>query len=180
MFFPLSTSLWLARLSVLPIFLALIPAPAWPGGGLEWREAQTMAGLVDHLDAWLDRHTDLAPRGIRPSIRIIGPGEAATLAADRRASAATTLRGLYDPETETISLVRPWDPRDPFDVGTLLHELVHHRQNGHGHWYCPGAQELPAYRIQQSWLAGLGLEPNVNWIAVVLESGCTRHDIHPD
>ena len=49
-----------------------------------------------------------------------------------------------------------------------------------GHWYCPGAQELSAYRTQQAWLAELGLELDVNWIAVVLESGCTPRDFHPD
>lgn len=89
-------------------------------------------------------------------------------------------RGLYDPDAATIRLVRPWDPRDPFDVSTLPHELVHHRQQGARHWYCPGAQELPAYRLQEAWLADLGLEPDIDWIAVVLEAGCTPRDIHPE
>ncbi|MEI4261656.1 DUF6647 family protein [Roseovarius sp. D0-M9] len=27
---------------------------------------------------------------------------------------------------------------------------------------------------------GQGLRANVNWLAVVLDAGCTRRDIHPD
>jgi len=39
---------------------------------------------------------------------------------------------------------------------------------------------LPAYRLQEAWLAERGTEAEVNWVAVVLDSGCTRRDIHPD
>ncbi len=45
---------------------------------------------------------------------------------------------------------------------------------------CPVAQELPAYRLQEAWFGELGLEPDVNWIAVTLEAGCARRDIHLD
>lgn len=42
------------------------------------------------------------------------------------------------------------------------------------------AQELPAYRIQQAWLTAMGLDPDVNWVAVALQGGCTPRDFHPD
>lgn len=89
------------------------------------------------------------------------------------------LRGLYDPDRAEILLIKPWDPRDPEDVSVLLHELVHHRQ-APPHWSYPAAQALPAYRLQEAWLAERGMKADVNWVAVVLDAGCTRRDIHPD
>lgn len=171
--------LWLARTRFLCLFILLAPASA-SADLLAWRDARTMGALVAHLDTWLDQNTDLPRRDSVPEIRMITPARAASLAPGKLWAGQDTLRGLYDPESESIWLVRPWDARNPFDVSTLLHELVHHRQAVAGHWYCPGAQELPAYRIQQAWLNEMGLEPDVNWIAVVLEAGCTPRDIHPE
>lgn len=147
---------------------------------LAWRNAGNLAELVSHLETWLDTNTDLPRRDSMPTFAQVSLAKANDLQRGAQAVRADTTRGLYDPETQAIYLVRPWDARNPFDVSVLLHELVHHRQNGGGHWYCPGAQELDAYRIQEAWLAELGLEPNVNWIAVILEAGCTPRDIHPD
>lgn len=97
----------------------------------------------------------------------------------RQASSAVVCRGLYDPDRSEILLVRPWGLRNAEDVGVLLHELVHHRQALH-HWYCPAAQELPAYRLQEAWLSEQGLSADVNWMAVVLDAGCTPRDKHQD
>lgn len=170
---------WLARTRFLCLFIMLMPAMV-TADALAWREARDMGALVAHLEDWLDRNSDLPRRETGPQIRRISTARAASLASGPLWSRSDTLRGLYDPDRQVIWLVRPWDARNPFDVGTLLHELVHHRQAAHGHWYCPGAQELPAYRLQQAWLNEIGLEPDVNWIAVVIEAGCTPRDIHPD
>lgn len=147
---------------------------------LAWRDAQTLPQLIEHLDGWLDRHTDLPRSNSAPVIRQISNAQAARLHSPNHASQLGKTRGLYDADSETIYLVRPWDARNPFDVGVLLHELVHHRQKDARHWYCDGAKELPAYETQRDWLAQMGLEADINWIAVVLEAGCTPRDIHPD
>ncbi|MDD9741923.1 MULTISPECIES: DUF6647 family protein [Marinovum] len=177
MTFPFRASLALARTGALCLMLSLLPAAAEPADPLAWRTAPTLADLVAHLDDWLDRRSDLPRRAQPPAVRLVSAVRAAAL--DGLSSRHAALRGLYDAEAQVIWLIRPWSPRDPFDVSTLLHELAHHRQAEARHWYCPGAQELPAYRLQQAWLNELGLEPEVNWIAVVLESGCTPRDIHP-
>jgi len=172
---------WLARTSCLCLLLqgsALLPAFA-NSDSLAWRDTRDMPALVTYLEAWLDAHTDLPRRATAPQVRLTTAARVMRLAPVRAASDRSHTRGLYDPESRTIWLIRPWDARNPYDVSVLLHELVHHRQAQHGHWYCPGAQELPAYRLQQAWLNALGLEPNVNWIAVILEAGCAPHDIHP-
>lgn len=158
--------------------LALIgsAAAAVQPDALAWRNATSLPDLVEHLEEWLDRNTDLPRSKTTPEIQIISVAEAAQL----QTSYQALTRGLYEPQDSTIYLVRPWDKRNPFDAAVLLHELVHHRQNGDRHWYCPGAQELPAYRTQERWLAEMGLEADINWIAVILEAGCTPRDIHPD
>jgi hypothetical protein len=169
---------WLARTSM--ICLLILAAPAKASDLLAWREAPDTQALVTHLEDWLDANSDLPRSQSTPSLRLTTTAHVARLAPMRAANSATHTRGLYDPEAETIWLVQPWNAKNPYDVSVLLHELVHHRQAGHGHWYCPGAQELPAYRLQQAWLNEMGLEPDVNWIAVILESGCTPRDFHPD
>jgi len=145
----------------------------------EWRHAEDMAALVDVLETWLDRQSDWPRRDEAPRVRLVSEWQAKA----RQGAAASfqhgRLRGLYDPDRSEILLVRPWDPGDASDVSVLLHELVHHRQQPF-HWYCPAAQELPAYRLQDRWLTERGLSADVNWLAVMLDAGCTRRDIHPN
>jgi hypothetical protein len=152
--------------------LTLDPAPAW-------RHAETLFDLVAVLDAWLDAHSGYAARATAPRVVIVDR-QAAALRPGTAARMGQATRGLYDPDSATIILVAPWSPDDARDVSVLLHELVHHRQHTARHWYCPGQQEPDAYRLQAAWLAERGLTIPVNRIAVVLEAGCTRRDIHPD
>jgi hypothetical protein len=171
----------LARTLFACLFSCLGLAGAQAADPLAWRDADSLDDLIGHLETWLDGNTDLPRRDSRPVVRWASKPALARMSGSHNAAFVATVRGLYDSEAATIWLARPWSARSPDDVGVLLHELVHHRQAGAGQWfYCPGAQELPAYRAQEAWLAGLGLELDVNWIAIVLESGCTPRDIHPD
>lgn len=147
---------------------------------LAWRQSGSVYELIEHLEDWLDANTNLPRREALPVVRLTTRGNIASLSGSGHTTFVDTARGLYDSDSTTIWLVMPWSGRDPRDVSVLLHELTHHRQAGHGHWYCPAAQELPAYRTQQAWLAELGLALDINWIAVVLDAGCTPRDIHPD
>jgi len=177
---PSRASLRLARTALYCLAISASSTPAIAQDLLAWREAKNMTGLVAHLDVWLDANTNLPRRDTAATISMTSPTDALALAGINSAINAETVRGLYDSASTTIWLVYPWSLKDPRDVSVLLHELVHHRQAEAGHWYCPGAQELPAYKTQQAWLDELGLELNANWIAVVLEAGCTPRDIHPD
>lgn len=145
----------------------------------EWQHAKDMPALVSSLEDWLDAHADWPRRDAPPLVRTVSQYQAEARQDATAGFQHGSLRGLYDPDRSEILLVRPWDPRDPEDVSVLLHELVHHRQAPH-QWYCPAAQELPAYRLQDAWLAGHGLGLDVNWIAVVLDAGCTPRDVHPE
>ena len=145
----------------------------------EWLQEDDMHALVSGLEDWLDAEADWPRRDAPPRIRFVSEWQAEARQGATASFQRGPLRGLYDPDESEILLVRPWNPRDAEDVSVLLHELVHHRQAPH-HWYCPAAQELPAYRLQEAWLADQGLAIKVNWMAVVLDAGCTPRDIHPE
>ena len=145
----------------------------------DWRRAENMTILISTLEHWLDAKADLPRRDTAPHVRFVSAWQAAALRGETATFQRGHLRGLYDPDRSEVLLVRPWDPRDARDVAVLLHELAHHRQAPH-YWYCPAAQELPAYRLQEEWLSEQGEALDVNWIAVVLDAGCTPHDIHPE
>jgi hypothetical protein len=174
---PLTASLWLGILMMFAgsafaeATVRLDPKP-------EWRKAESITELVVVFDTWLDQNTELQRSDANPEIRLISETFAASLQGSSASGFGRT-RGLFDPDTHTIYLILPWDQRNAHDASVLLHELVHARQVGR-HYYCPGAQEEAAYRLQDDWLQERGLGAIVNWIAVVMESGCNRRDFHPD
>lgn len=143
------------------------PAGATPG-----------SGLIDRLEVWLDANSDLPRAPDRPTVRYV---DSSTLATPGKTAMAIGkhVRGLYDPETSVIYLVRPWSAGNPQDISVLVHELVHHRQSGRHH-FCAGSQELQAYKLQKAWLAQHNALLDVNWIGVILASSCAPKDIHPD
>lgn len=144
-----------------------------------WRRAGSLHELSAILETWLDARVAYPRRDRAARIRLVTPFEAETLTG-RKVRSGNRPRGLYDPGSATIFLIRPWSPANAEDASVLLHELVHHRQESARHWYCPGAQEPEAYALQQAWLAERNLSIGVNRIAVVLEAGCSPRDIHPD
>lgn len=169
---------WLAMLFLCAITgggpataLSLDPDP-------EWRRAADLGALVEVLERWLDARAPWPRRDTPPEVRLITPAAAGSLAGVPSRGHGRT-RGLYDGDEQVIFLVRPWDRSAAEDASVLLHELIHHRQ-ATSYFYCPGAQEEAAYRLQDAWLRERGLQADVNWIAVVLEAGCTPKDIHPD
>lgn len=171
------TSRWLVALMMFANFTAaepvirIDPDPAW-------RHAEDLSELTEILNAWLDENSDFERPETPPTIERITSTMVPALREMQSRSPGRT-RGLFDPDLWTIYLVQPWDRRDAHDASVLLHELVHARQVNR-HYVCPGAQEEAAYRLQDAWLRERGLEARVNWIAVVLEAGCTRRDFHPD
>ncbi|WP_081617160.1 DUF6647 family protein [Wenxinia marina] len=175
--------------STLTVVLATVPIlilpalpqaeDAWRAPVLQWHQADSMSELVSSLDDWLDARANWPRRDVAPSVRLVSEWEAAARQGPTTSFQRGPLRGLYDPERSEILLVSPWEPHRPGDVAVLLHELIHHRQTPH-HWYCPAAQELPAYRLQEAWLLEQGLSLDVDWIAVVLDAGCSPRDVHPE
>jgi hypothetical protein len=166
MFRPNRASRWLAAL------LLVVSSHAASAGSVSLSE------IVAALEIWLDENSTLPRRAHPPEVRLVP----AAFAKNQYGSAGFMgghLRAYYDGETETVTLVAPWNPKSLADRSILLHELVHHRQKPF-HAYCDGAKELPAYKLQAAWAEPLGIDLDINWMAAVLESGCTPRDFHPD
>ncbi|AXI56378.1 hypothetical protein C1J05_19370 [Sulfitobacter sp. JL08] len=135
------------------------------------------AGLIEELHYWIDTTTVLPAADTSATIVFVDAQDLAE-PSEMASMIGSTPRGLYDPDTGTISLVRPWSAENPQDVAVLLHELVHHRQGGK-HFYCEAAKEHAAYHVQKNWLAEREITLDVNWIAIVLASSCAVRDTHP-
>ena len=167
MFANLRATLSVAAQTFLVVSCISTPATAGP-----------TAELIRQLEHWIDANSGLPMAATAPEI-VVANGSVSFDKDQATMAIGVRTRAYYEPETATITLVRPWDSADPVDVSVLLHELIHHRQAGMN-YYCLGAQELPAYRLQEAWLAAHGLALDVNWIGIVLASSCAPRDIHPD
>lgn len=172
-----TASLWLASLMMFAgsawadAIVRFDPEPAW-------RSTESITELQEVFDTWLDQNTNFQRPETSLTIEIISASFAASIQGSSASRFGRT-RGLFDPKSSTIYLIRPWDRKNPHDASVLLHELVHARKVSR-HYFCPGAQEEAAYRLQDDWLRERGMQAKVNWIAVVLEAGCGRRDFHPD
>lgn len=160
-----------ATLAVAAQFLIAFSSVA----GAETRSIQ--AGLIEELHLWIDTKIALPAAEASATIVFVDDQDLA-VPSEMASMIGSKPRGLYNPDTSTITLVRPWSADNPQDVAVLLHELVHHRQGGK-HFYCEAAKEYDAYHLQKDWLAERDLPLNVNWVAVVLASSCAARDIHP-
>ena len=65
---------------------------------------------------------------------------------------------LYNKVTYTITLADTFDPKNEFDLSTLLHEFTHHLQNinGEKRSRCRGDRERQAYEVQRTFLKERG------------------------
>jgi hypothetical protein len=153
--------------------------PLVDGSGSQTANA-TILEIIDDLNDWIARTEVYKPATTSPE-RIVFVNAGETIMADgRKVTVKNRTRGLYDGETATIYLARPWSGDNPYDRSVLLHELVHHAQSNARHWYCPQAMEWDAYRLQEEFLAQGNIESGFYWPAILLESSCSKRDIHPD
>ena len=65
-----------------------------------------------------------------------------------------SLHGLYDIEDDVIILPDTWDRRKPWDMGVLLHEMVHYLQDQNEiKFACMANMEREAWPLQQKYLS---------------------------
>jgi hypothetical protein len=115
-----------------------------------------MDQLAALLTAWIVTSHGLPLPPEPPRIATMTPVERAALHA-HRSDGAPTVVGSYDTRDGTIYLTEGWDSADFVDVSVLVHELVHHLQDGAGRTHaCPEEREALAYAVQAEWLAMFG------------------------
>jgi len=72
---------------------------------------------------------------------------------DEQAMHEAGREAVYDDATRTIYLPEGWRGATPAEVSVLVHEMVHHLQNGARLKYeCPQEREKLAYAAQERWL----------------------------
>ena len=65
-----------------------------------------------------------------------------------------SLHGLYDTDDNVIILLDTWDRRKPWDLGVLLHEMVHYLQDQNDiKFACMANMERDAWPLQQKYLS---------------------------
>ena len=65
-----------------------------------------------------------------------------------------SLHGLYDIEDDVIILGDTWDRRKPWDLGVLLHEMVHYLQDQNDiKFACMANMEREAWPLQKKYLS---------------------------
>lgn len=65
-----------------------------------------------------------------------------------------SLHGLYDIEDDVIILPDTWDRRKPWDLGVLLHEMVHYLQDQNDiKFACMANMEREAWPLQKKYLS---------------------------
>ena len=89
-----------------------------------------------------------------------------------------SLHGLYDIEDDVIILRDTWDRRKPWDLGVLLHEMVHYLQDQNGiQFQCLAHMEREAWPLQQKYLSEVhGVEWDYDRLWHLVISSCeNRH-----
>jgi hypothetical protein len=139
-----------------------------------------LAPLVAELTGWISSHSDLDTKrlaAVTPEIVFCAPQDHVSYAGGELL-VDDGLLAAYDLAARRIYLVAPWDARDPRNVSTLLHELVHAAQFDSHAWDCAQASEWQAYQLQAEWLAEHGSDAGFDWPAIALQSLCPS-DVHP-
>lgn len=154
-----------------------------PGAGTEshYPQSERVApATIGDLITWIESKTTYDASRTRadpPKVVFASAGdvvsyEGASLIVPR------DVRALYDLQTRTIYLMRPWSEVSIADVSTLLHELVHDVQFSNRRWLCSNEAEPQAYRLQAEWLSEHGKTAHFNWVAIAILSKCFG-PVHP-
>jgi hypothetical protein len=136
--------------------------------------ARPTAALLDMLLSWLTANFGLAAPAERPQVELVPRTRLAALryhgllsdqvGHSRRGDGSAgplgdlqAVEAVYDDNKRTIYLPEDWQGDTPAEVSVLVHELVHHLQNGAGlKFQCPQERERTAFDAQIRWLEIFG------------------------
>ena len=91
------------------------------------------------------------------------------------AAAVPEIVAFYEPREKMIYLRWEWKPWSVVDLGTLVHELVHHMQFSAGldkTAECKSALETDAYRLQNQWTVLWGQRAESDALFMAFVSMC--------
>ena len=113
-----------------------------------------MKEILTALMIWLGANTPLDTNHDIPKILFLSQDKMEKLYyVQEQDSHPNKLHGLYDTDKDTIILLDTWDRRKPWDMGVLVHEMVHYLQDVNGiKFSCVNEMERDAWPIQKKYL----------------------------
>ena len=113
-----------------------------------------MKEILTALMIWLGANTPLDTNHDIPKILFLSQDKMEKLYyVQGQDSNPNKLHGLYDTDKDTIILLDTWDRRKPWDMGVLVHEMVHYLQDVNGiEFSCVNEMERDAWPIQKKYL----------------------------
>ena len=112
-----------------------------------------MKEILTALMIWLGANTPFDTNHDIPNILFMSQDQMEQMFYKGTVKMPNTLHGLYDKESDTIILPDTWDRRKAWDMGVLLHEMVHYLQDINNHEFsCTAEMERDAWPIQQQYL----------------------------
>ena len=112
-----------------------------------------MKEIITALMIWLGANTPFDTNHDIPKVIFLPQEQMEKMFYKGKDEMPNTLHGLYDKESDTIILPDTWDRRNPWDMGILLHEMVHYLQDQNGMKFsCTAEMERDAWPPQQKYL----------------------------
>lgn len=114
-----------------------------------------MKEILTALMIWLGANTPLDTNHDVPKILFLSQDKMEKLyyVQEQESNPNNKLHGLYDTDKDTILLLDTWDRRKPWDMGVLVHEMVHYLQDVNGiEFSCVNEMERDAWPIQKKYL----------------------------
>ena len=113
-----------------------------------------MKEILTALMIWLAANTTLDTNHDIPKVVFLPQDKMEQLYyVDEPDKLPNELHGLYDTDSDTIILRDTWDRRKPWDMGVLVHEMVHYLQDMNSmDFQCTAQMEKDAWPIQQKYL----------------------------
>ena len=112
-----------------------------------------MKEILTALIIWLGANTPFNTNHDVPNVLFLTQDQMEKLFYKEGNKIPSTLHGLYDKDSDTIILPDTWDRRKPWDMGVLLHEMVHYLQDQNNmQFQCTAEMEKDAWPIQKFYL----------------------------
>lgn len=114
-----------------------------------------MKEILTAVMIWLGANTTLDTNHDIPKVLFLSQSQMEELyyPDGEKDKSPNQLHGLYDKESDTIILPESWDRRDAWDMGVLVHEMVHYLQDiNQIKFNCMAEMERDAWPIQQKYL----------------------------
>ena len=93
-----------------------------------------MKEILTALMIWLGANTPFDTNHDIPNVLFLSQTQMEQMFYKGESKMPNTLHGLYDTESDTIILPDTWDRRKAWDMGVLLHEMVHYLQDHERTW----------------------------------------------